>query len=89
MSCLESKNAPFIEHLLQECNLIGRILEAENNYKLAADLNKVVMQSSININIFMLGFLLILLVLLNLNILEILLQICKQYLTLSLINPFL
>uniref|UniRef100_A0A2N9GSU1 Uncharacterized protein n=1 Tax=Fagus sylvatica TaxID=28930 RepID=A0A2N9GSU1_FAGSY len=40
VSCLESKNAPFIEHLLQECNLIGRILEAENNYKLAADLNK-------------------------------------------------
>ncbi|XP_075664596.1 uncharacterized protein LOC142634193 isoform X2 [Castanea sativa] len=41
VSCLESKNVPLIEHLLHECNLVGRILEAENNYKLAADLNKV------------------------------------------------
>ncbi|XP_075664595.1 uncharacterized protein LOC142634193 isoform X1 [Castanea sativa] len=40
VSCLESKNVPLIEHLLHECNLVGRILEAENNYKLAADLNK-------------------------------------------------
>ncbi|KAE7996079.1 hypothetical protein FH972_000828 [Carpinus fangiana] len=40
LSCLESKNAPLIEHLLHECNLVGRILEAENNYKLATDSNK-------------------------------------------------
>ncbi|KAG7963304.1 hypothetical protein I3843_09G111800 [Carya illinoinensis] len=40
VSCLESKNAPFIDHLLHECNLVGRILEAENNDKLATDLNK-------------------------------------------------
>ncbi|KAH7841653.1 hypothetical protein Vadar_032705 [Vaccinium darrowii] len=40
MSCLESKNASFIEHLLKDCNLIGKILEAENNFTLVADPNK-------------------------------------------------
>lgn len=45
------------------------------------------------INVFMpvqaLGFLFFLLLLLNLNILEILFQMCKKYLTLSLFNSFL
>ncbi|KAL6333095.1 hypothetical protein AAG906_028278 [Vitis piasezkii] len=40
VSCLESKNRPLIEHLLRECNLVGKILEAEKNYTLSADLNK-------------------------------------------------
>ncbi|KAJ4702988.1 Serine/threonine-protein phosphatase 6 regulatory subunit 3 [Melia azedarach] len=40
LSCLESKNVPLIEHLLRECNLIGKILEAEKNFTLAADSNK-------------------------------------------------
>ncbi|KAG2684635.1 hypothetical protein I3760_10G084900 [Carya illinoinensis] len=40
MSCLESKNAPLIDHLLQECNLVARILEAEKNNKLETDSNK-------------------------------------------------
>ncbi|KAF5472575.1 hypothetical protein F2P56_009284 [Juglans regia] len=40
MSCLESKNAPLIDHLLQECNLVTRILEAEKNNKLETDSNK-------------------------------------------------
>ncbi|KAF5944843.1 hypothetical protein HYC85_018920 [Camellia sinensis] len=40
MSCLESKNSSFIEHLLHDCNLVGRILEAEKNITLAADPNK-------------------------------------------------
>lgn len=42
MSCLESKNAPLIDHLLQECNLVTRILEAEKNNNLETDSNKVV-----------------------------------------------
>ncbi|RVW98523.1 hypothetical protein CK203_026891 [Vitis vinifera] len=40
VSCLESKNRPLIEHLLHECNLVGKILEAEKNYTLSDDLNK-------------------------------------------------
>ncbi|XP_065846909.1 uncharacterized protein [Euphorbia lathyris] len=39
-SCLESKNATLIEHLLRECNLVGKILEAEKNFILAADPGK-------------------------------------------------
>ncbi|XP_038720461.1 serine/threonine-protein phosphatase 6 regulatory subunit 3-like isoform X2 [Tripterygium wilfordii] len=38
-TCLESKNTSIIEHL-QECNLIGRILEAEKNSTLAAQPSK-------------------------------------------------
>ncbi|KAL6992191.1 hypothetical protein U1Q18_010298 [Sarracenia purpurea var. burkii] len=40
MSCLESNTVSFIEHLLHDCNLVGRILEAEKNFTLAADQNK-------------------------------------------------
>ncbi|XP_051124991.1 uncharacterized protein LOC127247254 [Andrographis paniculata] len=40
ISCLESKNSEFIEHLLRDCNLIGRILEAEKNSSLASDTSK-------------------------------------------------
>lgn len=40
MSCLESKNGSFVEHLLNDCNLVGKILEAETNFTLAADPNK-------------------------------------------------
>ncbi|PSS04939.1 Serine/threonine-protein phosphatase 6 regulatory subunit like [Actinidia chinensis var. chinensis] len=40
MSCLESKNSSFIEHLLRDCNLVGKILEAEKNFTLAAEHNK-------------------------------------------------
>lgn len=45
VSCLESKNRPLIEHLLHECNLVGKILEAEKNYTLSDDLNKVMHHS--------------------------------------------
>ena len=41
LSCLESKNVPFVEHLLCECNLLGKILEAEKNCMLASDPNMV------------------------------------------------
>ncbi|KAK3026808.1 hypothetical protein RJ639_041880 [Escallonia herrerae] len=40
VSCLESKNPPLIEHLLHDCNLVGKILEAENNSTLATEANK-------------------------------------------------
>ncbi|KAH6826236.1 SIT4 phosphatase-associated family protein [Perilla frutescens var. hirtella] len=40
MSCLGSKNHHFVDHLLHECNLVGKILEAENNFTLAADESK-------------------------------------------------
>ncbi|XP_021298094.1 serine/threonine-protein phosphatase 6 regulatory subunit 2 [Herrania umbratica] len=39
LSCLESKNVPLVEHLLRECNLVGKILEAEKNCTLASDPN--------------------------------------------------
>ncbi|KAK4858192.1 hypothetical protein QYF36_012552 [Acer negundo] len=39
-SCFESKNVPLIEHILRECNLVGKILEAEKNITLAADPSK-------------------------------------------------
>uniref|UniRef100_A0A5B7AXS8 Putative serine/threonine-protein phosphatase 6 regulatory subunit 2 n=1 Tax=Davidia involucrata TaxID=16924 RepID=A0A5B7AXS8_DAVIN len=40
LSCLESKNSQLIEHLLHDCNLVGKILEAENSFTLATDPNK-------------------------------------------------
>ncbi|GKV39968.1 hypothetical protein SLEP1_g47655 [Rubroshorea leprosula] len=40
LSCLESKNALLVEHLLHECNLVGRILEAEKNFNLTSDPSK-------------------------------------------------
>ncbi|XP_033510152.1 uncharacterized protein [Nicotiana tomentosiformis] len=40
VSCLESKNVQFVEHLLSDCNLVGKILEAEKNSTLAADPTK-------------------------------------------------
>lgn len=39
-SCLESKNAFLIGHLLRECDLVGKILEAEKNSTLVADPGK-------------------------------------------------
>ncbi|XP_039023555.1 serine/threonine-protein phosphatase 6 regulatory subunit 3-like isoform X1 [Hibiscus syriacus] len=38
-SCLESKNVPLVENLLCECNLLGKILEAEKNCILDSDPN--------------------------------------------------
>ncbi|KAM2060890.1 hypothetical protein TB2_046014 [Malus domestica] len=40
VSCLESKNAPLVQYLLCECDLVGKILTAENNYTLGADPNR-------------------------------------------------
>ncbi|KAK1309605.1 hypothetical protein QJS10_CPA09g00710 [Acorus calamus] len=40
MSCLESKNSALIEHVLHDCNIIGRILDAEKNFTLSAEPNK-------------------------------------------------
>ncbi|KAJ8549289.1 hypothetical protein K7X08_032996 [Anisodus acutangulus] len=40
ISCLESKNIQFVEHLLSDCNLLVKILEAEKNSTLAADPSK-------------------------------------------------
>lgn len=40
VSCFESKNAPLTEHLLRDCNLLGKILEAEKNSTLTTDPNK-------------------------------------------------
>ncbi|CAK9133500.1 unnamed protein product [Ilex paraguariensis] len=38
-SCLESKNATLIEHLLHDCNLVGKILDAEKNFLLTTNPN--------------------------------------------------
>ncbi|XP_073307586.1 uncharacterized protein [Primulina huaijiensis] len=40
VTCLESKNPWFVEHILHDCNVIGKILEAEKNLTLAVDVNK-------------------------------------------------
>ncbi|XP_010519074.1 PREDICTED: serine/threonine-protein phosphatase 6 regulatory subunit 3 isoform X2 [Tarenaya hassleriana] len=40
VSCLESKNTELRDHLLRECDLVGKILEAEKVPTLAADLDK-------------------------------------------------
>ncbi|KAA3478699.1 serine/threonine-protein phosphatase 6 regulatory subunit 3-like isoform X1 [Gossypium australe] len=45
LSCLESKNVPLIANLLKECNLLGKILEAEKNCMLGSDPNMVVILS--------------------------------------------
>ncbi|KAI5671085.1 hypothetical protein M9H77_11449 [Catharanthus roseus] len=41
VSCLESKNSQLIEHLLHDCNLVGKMLDAEKNFRLATDPNKL------------------------------------------------
>ncbi|KAK6932082.1 SIT4 phosphatase-associated protein family [Dillenia turbinata] len=38
--CLENKNAPLVDHLLHDCDLMGRILEVEKNSTLTTDPNK-------------------------------------------------
>lgn len=40
ISCLGSKN--FVDHLLHECNLVGKMLDAEKNFTLTADESKVI-----------------------------------------------
>ncbi|MCD7465178.1 hypothetical protein HAX54_000743 [Datura stramonium] len=40
ISCLESKNIQFVEHLLSDCNLVVKILDAEKNSTLAANPSK-------------------------------------------------
>ncbi|XP_010540614.1 PREDICTED: serine/threonine-protein phosphatase 6 regulatory subunit 3-like [Tarenaya hassleriana] len=40
LSCLESKNTELLDHLLCECGLVGKILEAEKDSTLAADSDK-------------------------------------------------
>ncbi|XP_077219848.1 uncharacterized protein LOC143854027 [Tasmannia lanceolata] len=40
VSCLESKKTLLIEHLLQDCDIVGKILEAEKSFTLPTDSNK-------------------------------------------------
>ncbi|WOL15710.1 serine/threonine-protein phosphatase 6 regulatory subunit 3-like [Canna indica] len=40
-SCLESKRTLLIEHILQDCDIIGRILAAEKQYLLSTDSSQV------------------------------------------------
>lgn len=37
VSCLESKNVPLVEHLIRECNLVAKIVDAEKNFMLPTD----------------------------------------------------
>lgn len=41
LSFLGSQNSLFVEHLLHECDLIGKILATEKNPTLAFDIGKV------------------------------------------------
>ncbi|TKY72368.1 Serine/threonine-protein phosphatase 6 regulatory subunit 3 [Spatholobus suberectus] len=40
ISCLESKNSSLLEHLLRDCDFVGRIIQAEKHFTLKADTNK-------------------------------------------------
>jgi len=40
-SCLESKNSSLLEHLLHHCDFVGKIIQAEKQFTLEADTNKV------------------------------------------------
>lgn len=40
-SCLESKNDAIVDHLLLECDLIGKILQTDKHPILSTDVNKV------------------------------------------------
>lgn len=40
ITCLESKNSTLVQHLLHDCNLVGKILEAEKNFTLPNDSTK-------------------------------------------------
>ncbi|GAB4840672.1 hypothetical protein Ancab_021439 [Ancistrocladus abbreviatus] len=46
-SCLESKRSPIIDHIFRDCDLVGRILEAEKNSTLSSDPGKFFMQPTI------------------------------------------
>lgn len=41
VSCLESKRNVLIEHVLNDCNIVGKILEAEKQPTLQSDSTKV------------------------------------------------
>lgn len=41
ISCLESKNNTIVNHLLQECNLIGKILQTDKHSIVCSDLYQV------------------------------------------------
>ncbi|XP_027351329.1 serine/threonine-protein phosphatase 6 regulatory subunit 3 isoform X1 [Abrus precatorius] len=40
MSCMESKNSSLLEHLLRDCDFVGKIIQAEKHFTLDADENK-------------------------------------------------
>lgn len=40
-SCLESKNDGIVDHLLQECDLIGKVLQTDKHPILSFDIDKV------------------------------------------------
>lgn len=40
LSCLESKNSALVEHLLRDCDLVGKILETEKSPLLSVDSSK-------------------------------------------------
>lgn len=41
LSCLESKSDTIVNHLLQDCNLIGRFLQMDKNPILSGDNDQV------------------------------------------------
>ena len=41
LSCLESKTDAIVDHLLQECDLIGRFLQTDKHPMLSGDNNQV------------------------------------------------
>ncbi|XP_073309780.1 uncharacterized protein [Primulina huaijiensis] len=44
--CLESKNSAILDHLFLECNLVGKVLQAEKRPMLSADVNQQTLPAS-------------------------------------------
>lgn len=47
VSCLESKKTALVEHLLSDCNLVGKLVAAEKQFILATEPGKVIIFTSI------------------------------------------
>lgn len=46
-SCLESKNDTIVDHILGNCNLVGKILSMEKSPTLSGTQNQVIVRSMI------------------------------------------
>lgn len=48
ISCLESKSSSLREHILRDCDFVGKIIQAEKNFTLEAGTDKVEISSMLS-----------------------------------------